>query len=286
LGSTSDDNHSEHAIVIWDFIEEPRICDGANAWSLRENPGLFGFRSLTRRPSYIDEDMKISTTNCCRFSHLEFILEADARSVPDIYLHEMADTIEQLVAAGERFKLNETFQIGWMLTRVESYSASQLTLVEPDMKSFPIKWVSGITNTLRQKMMQVFMLDSIALRDQMNVPSILQSLIACTDYSGPNFFMSRSDPTNERDSGWFVGCRDTEHDHNDPQNLCCVSIYEAFLNQPRIQNFITFPKDVIVVMDRSTGLSMLNEHGTIEFVAGSFLDEWKKRSAAGSPLEF
>ena len=60
--------------------------------------------------------MNISTTRCNTFGHPEFILEADESAVPDIYLGELADTIEGMVEEGERFSPGQTFQIGWMIT--------------------------------------------------------------------------------------------------------------------------------------------------------------------------
>ena len=73
------------------------------------------------------------------------------------------------------------------------------------METFPIKWVPGITHTLRQKMLQVFMLDSVSLRQQMQMPTIVQSLIACTRYTTPNFLMLRSNPSNEKRFGVVCG---------------------------------------------------------------------------------
>ena len=68
-----------------------------------------------------------------------------------------------MVSQGSRFLPEQTFQIGWMMTKVKEYDASHLALVEPDMKSFPIKWIPGITHTLRQMMVQLLMLDSVRL---------------------------------------------------------------------------------------------------------------------------
>jgi hypothetical protein len=150
----------------------------------------------------------------------------------------------------------------------------RLALREPDMRSMPIQWVPGITHTLRQKMLQVFMLDSVSLRDEMQIPSIRQSLVVCTGYKAREFFMARSKGASESDSGWFVGCLDGEHDHNDPSNLRCVSLYEAYLGQRGIQGFVTFPEGTAVVVDSTNGLSILREGEPLGIVRGGFLDSW------------
>ena len=142
------------------------------------------------------------------------------------------------------------------------------------METFPIRWVSGITHTLRHKMLQVFMLDSVSFRQQIQMPTVLQSLIACTRYTTPDFLMLRSNPTNERDSGWFVGCLNEDHDHNDTANLRCISLYEAYLNQKGIQGFVAFPNGIMVVMNRKSGLSIINEGEPLKVHPGSFLDDW------------
>ena len=93
--------------------------------------------------------------------------------------------------------------------------------------------------------------------------------------------MSRSKGSNERDSGWFLGCRDDGHDHNAAGNLRCVSLYEAYLGQRGIEGFVSFPAGAIVVVDRKNGVTILNKGEPLGIVPGSFLDTWLRRSADG-----
>jgi hypothetical protein len=97
--------------------------------------------------------------------------------------------------------------------------------------------------------------------------------------------MSRSEGTNERDSGWFVGCRDHGHDHNDPGNLRCLSLYEAYLGQRGIQGFVTFPAGATVVIERKNGVTIFNEGEPLRIVRGSFLDAWLQGMADGAARE-
>jgi hypothetical protein len=214
--------------------------------------------------------MRVTTTRCKSHSHPEFVLDADSE-VPDSHLRELAQTIEEMVAAGSVFRPKQTFQVGWIVTQIASFDATQLTLVEPDMKSMPIRWVPGVTETLRQKMVQVFALDSFSLRDEMTMATALQSMVVCTEYTAPEFFMVRSEPDGN-DSGWFVGCLGQDHDHNDAENLRCLSLYEASLHQRGIQNFLLFPVGTTVVNDTKNGLTVLKDDQPLELVPGSFLD--------------
>lgn len=218
--------------------------------------------------------MVITTTKCSQFKHPEFVLEADEAHVPDVYLKEVVQTLEGMVADGSVFRPGQTVQVGWMVTQVHAHSASHMTLFEPDMRAVPIQWVPGITETLRQMMLQLFMLDSVSLRSQMVMPTVQQSLIACTRYSEADFFMTRSKGNSDRDSGWFIGCLDETHDHNDPANLRCVSLYEAYLHQRGLQGFISFPLETMLVMDQRNGMKLFKDGEELIIKPGTFLDRW------------
>jgi hypothetical protein len=144
--------------------------------------------------------LEITTTRCAEFRHREFIIRSDEAGVPDVYLTQTKQSIEEMVVSGKVFEPDETFQIGWMATKIVA-EGSNLSLVEPDMQSFPIRWVPGITETLRTQMLQLFMLDSVSLRHAMEIPNVWQSLIVCTKYDQPDFFMSRSAHDGTADSG-------------------------------------------------------------------------------------
>jgi hypothetical protein len=224
--------------------------------------------------------MVIVTDTCRQHGHPEFVLEADEAHVPAIYLENIAQTVQRMVAQGSVFRPGETFQIGWMLTRVEPYDGDRLTLAEPDMKSLPIRFVPGISQTLRQMMLQLFMLDSVSLRAEIDIPTAQQSLIACKDYAGAAFSMNRLAPTDAADSGWFVGCLADGHDHHNPANLTRVSAYEAFLRQPAIQGFLAFPRESLIAIDPRAGVRIYKGERELKAEAGSFLEAWMKRMGA------
>ncbi len=94
--------------------------------------------------------------------------------------------------------------------------------------------------------------------------------------------MSAANPRHSR----FVGCLDDGHDHNETSNLCCVSLYEAYLGQRGTQAFVTFPAEATIVVDRKKGVRILNEGEPLRIVRGSFLDTWLRRLADGQAKDY
>ena len=139
------------------------------------------------------------------------------------------------------------------------------------MESMPIKWTPGITHTLRTLMLQLFMLDSVSLRSQMQPASAQHSLIACTRYTESDFFMHRMTQPEGADTGWFVGCLDRSHNHNAPANLIRVSVYEAYLRQRGVQGFLSFPVGSMIVFDQTAGMSIRKDGRPLDIVKGSYL---------------
>lgn len=217
--------------------------------------------------------MQITTTQCGKFRHPEFVLECDERLIPRENLQRIADTIESMVASGSTIKADQTFQIGWVFTLVKPYDSARLTLVEPDMRQMPVHWVPGVTQTLRQMMVQLFMLDSVDLRDSMTIGNFGQSLVACTRYTEADFVMDRVEE-DDHASGWFLGCADESHEHNDPDNLHLVSLYEAFVNEPAIEGFLTFPPGSTITVSRRHGVHVAYQGNSLLTSPDSFLAQW------------
>jgi hypothetical protein len=218
--------------------------------------------------------MEIVTAECGRVAHREFVLEADPSHVPEASLRDIGRTLEQMVAGRSVFEPGQTFQIGWMLTLVQPLGDNRLTLAEPDMRTIPIRWVRGITHTLRQMRLQSSMLDSFGLREEADIPGAQHSLLVCNHYADPEFFMQRTALSGEADTGWFVACTRGGHDHNDPENLRRISMYEAYVNQRAIQPFAVFPFGSQIFVSPEDGLEVWRRGAPLNVMGGSLLDRW------------
>jgi hypothetical protein len=112
--------------------------------------------------------MKAITTRCHQRRNPELVLEAGEAHVPKTCLDHLVHTVEDMVDGGSVFRPGQTFQVGWMLTRVAtSEDETRMTLHEPDLRSMPIQWMPGVTYTLRTLMLQLLTLDSGANRQSM-----------------------------------------------------------------------------------------------------------------------
>jgi hypothetical protein len=225
--------------------------------------------------------MIVSTVRCRDNGHAEFVLEVNDRAVPHQHVSRVIETIEEMVAHGSVFAPGETFQIGWMITRVQRYDEERLTLFEPDMRTFPFTFVPGLTGTLRQMTLQLFFIDSLAVpRGDMDIPSVCQSAIVCNKYAGAkSLLLSRGGATGPRDSGWFFGCADESHNHEDENSLVRVSLYEAFLKQNHIQGWMAFPAETSVALQEGGVPKIFRGGRELQIEADSYLARLLERNS-------
>ena len=189
----------------------------------------------------------VTTHRCSEHNHAEIVLEVDASTVPQQHIDQFIQTLEGVVEQGSAFLPGQTLQVGWMVTQVQQYDETRLTLFEPDMRSQPVKYVPGVTETLRQMTLQLFFIDSLGVaRSDMNIPSIRQSAVACSRYKDASgLLLMRGKAHDRSDSGWFVGCLNKDHDHQNVQNLAKVPLYDVFLNRKVIQGWMAFRQELL-----------------------------------------
>jgi hypothetical protein len=211
------------------------------------------------------------TSTCARFEHPEFRICFDPKIAiePDVqwFLHGL----EQSVANGERFSNGQTFQVGWMLTLIRENEEGSLSILEPDMKQFPIAWVDSVSHTLSQLRTQKDVVESVLPADELCFPSILESAIICNRLGKThNLLMDRSTLSN-RDSGWFCGCREVDHHHNDVEQLTRVSLFEAAVKyHSGIIPFLALPVGSLVGLKERV-LTIFRGEDQLAFRLGSYL---------------
>jgi hypothetical protein len=210
-------------------------------------------------------------------------LEVDASAVPQQHVEQFIQTLEGMVEGGSVFAPGQTLQVGWMITQVQRYDETRLTLFEPDMRSLPVKYVPGVTETLRQMMLQLFVIDSLGVtRNEMDIPSIRQSVVVCDRYlEASGVLLMRGKAQNKSDSGWFIGCLDKEHDHQNTQNLAKIPLYDAFLNRNAIQGWMAFPSGTLIALQGGQPPQVFRDGKELMILPDSFLDRLHHRPETG-----
>ena len=117
------------------------------------------------------------TDQCSKFRQPEIQFEAED-SIPDLDTAWMKSALEGMVAAGSRFSAGQTLEMGPNILRFESAEQGQLRLFEPDMQARPIRYVPGVTRTLRMVRSQGDTAESFGLKEQQVFANILPNCMA------------------------------------------------------------------------------------------------------------
>jgi hypothetical protein len=211
----------------------------------------------------------LTSSICNRFGHPEFRISFDEASALEIDAQLMITYLEGQVKAGVIFRPQQTIQIGWMVVMVKEENGEFLTLAEPDLQEVPIRFVYSVTNTLRHLRLQRDVAASIGVTAEF--PSIRQSAIKCSKYDDGRDFLVERAKAEQNDSGWFLGCTHSSHDHQNPSCLLRVSLYELACSRSEIIPFMALPSGCSVTVKGST--IQLNQNGfPCSVKPGSYLD--------------
>lgn len=155
--------------------------------------------------------------------------------------------IEDEVARGKRFLPDQTIQVGWSILKVLKREDGTLGFLEPNFRSMPVKFVDSVSTTLLHLLIQKSVAESLGVEAELAIPSLRDSATVCTGFgSTSGFIMSRIE-TKPGDSGWFFGCNNPDHNHQSPDVLRSISVYEAAtLNDERVIQFLGLPQDTFI----------------------------------------
>jgi len=187
------------------------------------------------------------TTTCTERGHREFTLTF-AADVPVPGLERMLlGYFETAVAQGSQFKPGQTVQLGWATLRLTQRDDGTLGVLEPDLKH-ELKWVESVNQSLLETWRQKEVLESLGLTARADFPrQALQAIVCSRVWESSEFVMGRAEATGPTDSGWFVGCTDEAHDHQQPEALYVVPLIELAVRLPALTQFLALPEGTDVV---------------------------------------
>jgi hypothetical protein len=209
------------------------------------------------------------TKRCSHFGAREFRFSVDDSQVMRTDVNWFLQTLEDRVAVGERFASDETIQVGWGLLKVRANADNSLQLLEPNYTSMPIEWVDSVTKTIAHLRLQKDVVESYFEPDDAEFPSLRHHSLVCSKLQDAERLLMDRTAATVPDSGWFIGCSVANHNHNDPGELECVSLYEAVLRNPRALMFLALPAGTVL---ETEGRTWQLYHGEVELrpKGGSF----------------
>jgi hypothetical protein len=222
----------------------------------------------------------IRTTKCHDHGQLELTLAFDASKLPEADARWFAGVLEQMVEAGSRFAAGQSLQIGWSIVWFVAQPGDSLGFEEPDMTSIPLARQPGLTNALAHLRLQKDTLESVLPPDALAFPTLRESCLVCTRLAPSIAFLMDRHPPEGMDCGWFIGCQEEDHDHNDLSALKKVSLYEAVVARcPRALPYLAFPPSAMIAVDDAPTFFLEGE--PLEVKKGSFVDAQRSRSGRG-----
>lgn len=188
----------------------------------------------------------LRTMTCAQHGHPEFRISFDS-AVAANDAKWLLGWLEESVAEGTRFEIGQTCQVGWVVTEVRQHESGDLILWEPDMRSLPVQWSAAVSYTLAHLRVQKDVAESVLGAEDLLFPSMRQSALICTRLAENKDVVMERAESNGADSGWFCGCREKGHDHNDVAELRRVSLYEAAIRHaPQIVPYLGLPPGVLL----------------------------------------
>jgi len=222
----------------------------------------------------------VYTSSCTSFGHPEFKIQVEADTL-EIDTTWITVALEKLVEDGLRVSTGELIELGPSTFRV-SLDGEHFALTEPDFELMPITWSQGATRSLRLLRVQKDFAESYGFEPKFC--NLRQSCIVGVDlHSATAFTLHRTASSDGSDTGWFIGNFDSALDYNDPNNLCCQSIYEAALLNKQLWPFLALPENCKVASSSDSFLVWRNG-SELKPRSGSFAEEYRIRLAAGTRL--
>ncbi len=219
---------------------------------------------------------EITTSQCGRYGQAEFRFKVDPSRVLRVDIDWLRQTLEGWVANGERFRDGETIQLGWGLLKISSNSDGTNSLLEPDFGTLPIEWIDVVTDSLANLRKQKDVCESYFDADETAFPSLRQSAVVCTELRGSDRIVMERLTADPPDSGWFIGCGYDSHDHNSPDHLQRVSLYEAVRQNSKALMFLALPVGTLLEAD-DQDILLYRDGSLIEPRANSYMQKVRAR---------
>lgn len=208
----------------------------ANTAATRQNDGS---NPSTERPSDCGPVLEAMTHRCTRFGHREFLLRWNDRRTLLADVRSLAESLEAAVAKGARFEPGAIVRVGWVPLRVVETKSRTLTLVEPDFRGTPLRYVPSVDAAIAHLRAQEELAERVGMSGRLSLPSLDHTVQVCPHATASGAVLDRREPGLAA-SGWTVGCGlDAEND--DRHELTTMTLYELVCRFPHLVDVLGLP---------------------------------------------
>lgn len=189
------------------------------------------------------------TQGCSKHSHPELTFQFAVR-VPIPGLERvLLDYFEGEVARGVRFAPGQKIDIGGSLLRLFEREDGTLGVRDVGADGEDVE-----PESVHRSLMRTWLRQEVARSFGLPVefPATDATAILCKniDNSVGAILMKRASPMpDSRDSGWFVGCTDETHGHDEAEQLFVTHLLEVAERFPWLDQFFALPEETLLVVE-------------------------------------
>ncbi len=205
----------------------------------------------------------------------EILVEYEPRGAIETDVEWFCSTLETMLARGSKFKIGQTFGMGWSVLVFVDAGKGVLGLQELDGSGIEGKFARGVTRSLTALRLQKSVAESFGLENQLDFATQRQTAICCKKLDSDKAIVLSRDEPDEDTSGWFFSCTAKNHDHDDEANLKIETLYELACEFPRLMPYLALPPGVMVLVDGDKIKAEDGEGNKLTIKPGSLLDKMK-----------
>ncbi len=203
----------------------------------------------------------------------EILVEYEPRGAIETDVEWFCSTLETMLARGSKFKVGQTFGMGWSVLVFTDAGKGVLGLQELDGSGVESKFAKGVTRSLTALRLQKSVAESFGLEEQLDFATQRQTAIACKKLDVDKAIVMSRDEPDEDASGWFFSCTAKNHDHDDEANLKVETLYELSCEFPRLMPYLALPIGVMILVDGDKIKAEDGEGRKLGIKPGSLLDK-------------
>lgn len=192
--------------------------------------------------------MDIATTVGVECNHPEIGFSYDERVIQEEEARFLISLLESKIRSGTRYTDGQIVRLGSMRLMIKQ-EKNRLRLWQPDLHSLPLKYENSVTHALLVLRIQQLAIKQAGEDVLPAFPDMNQTILTCNnlDLTGEYGICRFNPEPGTQESGWFLGCLDREHNHQDPANIKTEPLYQYYCRHPHLLEFFGFPMDTLVI---------------------------------------